>query len=134
MTFAIDSDTERAFLKAREILRKADPLTSADCNRLDGLFYEMESTQFIALAQDPQHTRALREYDRRVRLSSRPLIAIMTGLFTLSMAMGLFTHWQHWHVEAPAIRLARDASGDGIAHSRHIQPPARSSVRTGPAI
>lgn len=90
MALSMNSSTERAFLRAREILRKEGALTSAECNELEELFDEVSGTQFMALTQDPEHSRALREYDRHTRRPAMPILITMVVLLIFSIAMGIY--------------------------------------------
>lgn len=90
MALAMNSSTERAFLRAREILRKEGALTSAECSELEELFDEVNGTQFMALTQDPEHSRTLREYDRHTRRPALPILITMVVLLIFSIAMGIY--------------------------------------------
>lgn len=91
---AMNTSTELAFLRAREILRKESELTSADCEELESLFDAMNGTQFMALTQDPAHIRALRTYDRFVRRPAIPIIITMVVMLALSIGMGAYFAWR----------------------------------------
>lgn len=88
MALAMNSTTERAFLRAREILRKEGALTSAECDELEELFDQVNGTQFMALTQDPEHSRTLREYDRHLWRPARPILITMAFMVVLSIVMG----------------------------------------------
>lgn len=90
MAFAMNSSTERAFQRAKELLRKESALTHAECDELEVLFEEVNRSEFMALTQDPQHHRSLRQYDRYVRRHARPIIAVMVVLFVVSVVVGAF--------------------------------------------
>lgn len=90
----MNSGVERAFLRAKELLRKESTLTDQECDELCELFDEVSGSQFLALTQDPEHARALREYDRHNRRPGRKIIAAMTVLFVISVLMGIYVSWQ----------------------------------------
>lgn len=90
MAFALNSSTERAFERAKELLRKERALTKAECDELEELFDEVNGTQFMALTQDPSHARALREYDRHVWRPAQTIIIALVGLFVISVIMGFY--------------------------------------------
>jgi len=94
MAYAMNRDVERAFLQAKELLRKESTLTDLECDELAELFEAVSGSQFLALTQDPQHARALREYDRHTRRPGRRIIAAMTALFVFSVLMGIYVSWQ----------------------------------------
>ncbi|KHS42915.1 hypothetical protein [Novosphingobium subterraneum] len=95
MALAMNGTGERAFLEARDILRKGGALTREECQKLEHLFDEVSGTQFIALTQDPAHYRALRDFDRHLRRPALPVIVIMAFLLALSVAVGIFIRLQH---------------------------------------
>jgi len=95
MAFATNSSTERAFQRAKELLRKEGALTIVECEELEGLFDEVNGTQFMALAQDPQHKRALRQYDRHTWRPAMPILITMIVLLVLSVAMGIYVSRGH---------------------------------------
>ena len=86
----MNGDTERAFRRAGEILRKDSALTPLECAELETLFEQVNSTQYISLMKDPRHHRALRQYDHRVRLVTRLILAMMAVLFVASVLAGVF--------------------------------------------
>ena len=90
MATAMNSSTERAFRRAREILRKEGALTNVECEELRDLFDAVNGTQFMALTQDPEHTRTLREYDRYVRRPALPILVTMVTLLIISIIMGAY--------------------------------------------
>lgn len=90
MATAMNSSTERAFRRAREILRKEGALTNVECEELTDLFDAVNGTQFMALTQDPEHTRTLREYDRYVRRPALPILITMVTLLIISIIMGAY--------------------------------------------
>lgn len=94
MAYAVNSGVERAFLRAKELLRKESTLTDPECDELAELFDEVSGSQFLALTQDPKHARALRKYDRYTRRPGRKIIAAMTVLFVFSVLMGIYVSWQ----------------------------------------
>lgn len=95
MATAMNSSTERAFRRARAILRKEGALASVECEELKALFDEVNETQFMALTQDPEHTRALREYDRYIRRPALPILVAMVSLLIISIIMGLYVSIRH---------------------------------------
>lgn len=95
MATAMNSSTERAFRRAREILRKEGALNPAECEELKELFDAVNGTQFMALTQDPDHTRALREYDRYVRRPALPILVAMVTLLIISIIMGVYVTMRH---------------------------------------
>lgn len=90
MALAMNSSKERAFRRAQEILRKEGALTSAECQELEELFDEVTGTQFMALTQDPEHSRTLREYDRYTRRPALPILITMVVFLIFSIAMGFY--------------------------------------------
>lgn len=90
MAIAMNSSTERAFLRAKELLRKENALTKAECVELEELFEEVSRTQFIALTQDPEHARALRRYDRHVWRPAMPILITLLVLLLVSIVMGAY--------------------------------------------
>lgn len=95
MATAMNSGTERAFHRAKEILRKEGALTPVECEELKELFDEVNGTQFMALTQDPRHTRALREFDRYVRRPALPILIGMVSLLIISIIMGIYVSMRH---------------------------------------
>lgn len=91
----MNSNKEHAFVRARELLRKESALTHAECEELEGLFDDVTGTQFMALAQDPQHKRALRQYDRHTWRPAMPILITMIVLLVLSVVMGLYVSLRH---------------------------------------
>lgn len=91
----MNSSTERAFHRAREILRKEGALTIAECEELEELFDEVNRTQFMVLTQDPEHTRALREYGRYYRRPALPILVSMVTLLIISIIMGIHVSMRH---------------------------------------
>ena len=90
MATATNSSTERAFRRAREILRKEGALTIVECEELRNLFDAVNGTQFMALTHDPEHARTLREYDRHVRRPALPILVTMVTLLMFSIIMGVY--------------------------------------------
>lgn len=95
MAFAMNSSTERAFLRAKELLRKESALTNAECEELEELFDEVNGTQFIALTQDPEHAQALRRYDRHAWRPAMPILITMVVLLLFSIVMGAYVSMGH---------------------------------------
>jgi len=95
MAIAMNSSTERAFLRAKELLRKEGALTSDESDELQQIFDEVSGTQFIALTKDPNHARALLEYDRHTRRHVRPIIILMLALFVVSVVVGVYVSMHH---------------------------------------
>lgn len=93
MAFAMNSGVERTFLRAKELLRKESTLTDLECDELAELFDEVSGSQFMALTQDPEHARTLREYDRHTQRPGRRIIAAMMVLFLFSVLMGIYVSW-----------------------------------------
>lgn len=90
MAQAMNSSTERAFRRAREILRKEGALTNDELEELDALFDEVNGTQFMALTQDPEHQTTLRQYDRYARRPAMPILITMVVLLVFSIVMGFY--------------------------------------------
>ena len=88
MALVMSSGTERAFLRAEELLRTESALTSPQLEELEELFHELSGTQFMALISNSQHDRVLRQYDRYIHKRVRPIIAGMTVLFVISVIIG----------------------------------------------
>ena len=86
----MNGDTEHAFRRAGEILRKESALTALECAELEALFDQVNSTQYISLVKDPRHRRALQEYDRRMRVVTYLIVTFMGLLFVVSAFAGLF--------------------------------------------
>ena len=90
MVLAMNSTSERAFQRAKELLSKESALTHPECDELEELFDEVSGSQFIALTQDPQHRRTLRQYDRYVHRHARMITAVLAILFIVSVVIGAF--------------------------------------------
>ena len=90
MALAMNSSTERAFQRAREILRKEGALTTAECEELEALLDEVNGTQFMALTQDPEHRAALKQYDRYTRRPAMPIFITLVVLLIFSIVMGFY--------------------------------------------
>ncbi len=95
MAMAMNSSTERAFQRAREILRKEGALTTAECEELETLLDEVSGTQFMALTQDPEHRRALKQYDWHTRRPAMPIFITLVVLLAFSIAMGIYVSLRH---------------------------------------
>lgn len=91
----MNGNSEQAFLRAGEILRKESALTPLECAELETLFERVNSTQYISLMKDPRHNRALRQYDHRVRLVTRLIVTMMAVLFVASALAGIFATLHH---------------------------------------
>ena len=76
-------------------MRKEGALNPAECEELKELFDAVNGTQFMALTQDPDHTRALREYDRYVRRPALPILVAMVTLLIISIIMGVYVTMRH---------------------------------------
>lgn len=84
------SNSESAFLRARELLRSEGALSKAELEELVFVLDEVNGTQFLALTSDPEHDRVLRLMDRYSRRRTREILMIMVVLFFLSVGMGIF--------------------------------------------
>ncbi|WP_207094037.1 hypothetical protein [Novosphingobium sp. PY1] len=89
----MNSCSERAFLEAREILRKDGALTREECDRLVDLFDQVSRTQLSALTREPGHQESLRNFDKQLRKEARPILVIMGALFLISVVLGIYAAW-----------------------------------------
>lgn len=95
MAMAMNSSTERAFQRAREILRKEGALSTVECEELEVLLDVVSGTQFMALTQDPEHRRALKQYDWHIRRPAMPIFITLVVLLVCSIAMGFYVSLRH---------------------------------------
>lgn len=94
MASTVNSCSERAFLEAREILRKDSALTREDCDRLVELFDQVSRAQLSALTREPSLQKSFQDFDRQLRKEAQPILVIMGALFVVSVVLGIYAAWK----------------------------------------